>query len=317
MAKKMFYTLEETAAKLGVSQDQVKQMADDGKLQQFRDRDKLMFKCDQVDELQAMNTTQKVSPGELTLEAEDDIKLSDDVDTRASKTDSIDLMADAPKAKETKESLKSRTATGISVFDADEVEAADPMAQTQVTSGFITDNEDLSLESIGSGSGLLDLTRESDDTSLGAVELLEDVGGGEASDAKMGIATGSLPSSSTGIFDAGTAEMGSASGLVNLEADAGGEQAVYYVEESPDPAGDGLGGGIMLGVFITLVIACIVVVTGMQGQMVALTQFFAIDPASGNPDAGRLGMWVGVLAIVCIVLGAIGLFIGKSRQKTA
>ena len=49
MAAKLFYTLEETAEKLSMSVDQVKQLAKDGQLQLFRDRDKLMFKVDQVD----------------------------------------------------------------------------------------------------------------------------------------------------------------------------------------------------------------------------------------------------------------------------
>ncbi|MCG8508947.1 MAG: helix-turn-helix domain-containing protein, partial [Rhodospirillales bacterium] len=46
---KMFYTLEEAAEKLGLDENAVKDMAQSGKLQQFRDRDKLMFKRDQVD----------------------------------------------------------------------------------------------------------------------------------------------------------------------------------------------------------------------------------------------------------------------------
>ena len=48
---KMFYSLDEAAQKLGVSPERVKEMADSGDLQQFRDRDKLMFKRDQVDAL--------------------------------------------------------------------------------------------------------------------------------------------------------------------------------------------------------------------------------------------------------------------------
>jgi hypothetical protein len=57
---------------------------------------------------------------------------------------------------------------GISVFDDEEMAIeADPMGETQITSSV----EDF--DSVGSGSGLLDLTRESDDTSLGPE--LEDV----------------------------------------------------------------------------------------------------------------------------------------------
>src|SRR5262249_7041450 len=60
------------------------------------------------------------------------------------------------------------------IFSPDEAEAADPSAQTNISSGV---SDQVNLEGIGSGSGLLDLTRESDDTSLGA-ELLDEIGPG-------------------------------------------------------------------------------------------------------------------------------------------
>jgi hypothetical protein len=55
--------------------------------------------------------------------------------------------------------------SGINVFGTEEANV-DPSAQTAITSGV---REQIDLASVGSGSGLLDLTRESDDTSLGAV----------------------------------------------------------------------------------------------------------------------------------------------------
>ena len=68
------------------------------------------------------------------------------------------------------------TNIGISVFDDDDLEiAADPMAKTVLTGA----DEHLGLEGSGAGSGLLDLTRESDDTSLGA-ELLEGIDMGDS-----------------------------------------------------------------------------------------------------------------------------------------
>ena len=61
---------------------------------------------------------------------------------------------------------------GVNVFDDDELdEVVDPLAQTAVT-------DVTGLDGAGSGSGILDLTRESDDTSLGA-ELLEEIYTGE------------------------------------------------------------------------------------------------------------------------------------------
>lgn len=301
---KMFYTLEETAEKLGVSPDEVKQMADSGQIQQFRDRDKLMFKREQVDDLLGKSRTTKLSSDTISLDDADEIKLSDDLDTRASKTDSIDLMAEtapgdrtAPGAKSPTEEKKKRTATGISVFDADEIEAADPMAQTQVTGGF--GDQDLTLDSVGSGSGLLDLTRESDETSLGAVELLEDAG-----EEKQTTSLGGMPSSSTGIFEQPVPPGGSVAGAAAMDLEPAGE--VYVVsDEGGDPAGDGFGGGMMLGVFITLVIATIIMVTGMQGNITELTRFFAAD--------GNAWMYAAGLGVLSLILGAVGFFIGKSR----
>ncbi|UCD27313.1 MAG: hypothetical protein JSV03_09275 [Planctomycetota bacterium] len=71
------------------------------------------------------------------------------------------------------------TNIGISVFDDDDLEiTADPMAKTLMTGA----DEHLGLDGSGAGSGLLDLTRESDDTSLGA-ELLEGIDMGDTSEA--------------------------------------------------------------------------------------------------------------------------------------
>jgi hypothetical protein len=50
---KMFYTLDETKAALGQSEDQIKQLTREGRLREFRDGPRLMFKADQVDALKA------------------------------------------------------------------------------------------------------------------------------------------------------------------------------------------------------------------------------------------------------------------------
>jgi hypothetical protein len=60
---------------------------------------------------------------------------------------------------------------GVNVFGDESIGRVDPMAQTSIGSGI---QDQINLEGVGSGSGLLDLTRESDDTSLGA-ELLDEI----------------------------------------------------------------------------------------------------------------------------------------------
>ncbi len=48
----MFYSLKETAEKLGKTEDEVKQLAEDGKLREFRDGSNLLFKIEEVNALQ-------------------------------------------------------------------------------------------------------------------------------------------------------------------------------------------------------------------------------------------------------------------------
>ncbi len=71
------------------------------------------------------------------------------------------------------------TKVGISVFDEEELGIqTDPMGETQISSGMEA------FDAVGSGSGLLDLTQESDDTSLGAA-LLDAISPTDASDAEI------------------------------------------------------------------------------------------------------------------------------------
>ena len=298
---KMFYTLQEAADRLGVSEDQVKNLASSGRLQQFRDRDKLMFKREQVDALAA-------SAGTAADESGSPIPLAGD---SKSDTDAINLMDTASSSATgipapTTRKEDPRQATGISVFDAGEVEDADPSAKTVVTQPAIQD-EELVLDSVGSGSGLLDLTRESDDTSLGA-ELLDEIyPGGEPSDQKMESAVGS-----SGVFDGAIAIESGPSGLENLQATGATPAAVAgyapAAAEPYDPAGSGMGIGMLLGALVALVLGLIVAVSAVSGVPSQLTQSMV-----GQPGSSTLIMWTAGLLVGSLVLGLIGYFVGKSR----
>ncbi|MHC4079792.1 MAG: hypothetical protein ACYSU2_00565, partial [Planctomycetota bacterium] len=147
---KMFYTLEEVCEKLVKNEDEVKEMVRTGQIQEFRDRDKLMFKVEQVDLL----ASGEEDTSDVHLELED---------TGASGS-GVALKDESAIGLE-----ESREGTGVSVFDTDH--GGEDTGKTVSEEGF---DEELGLDAVGSGSGLLDLTRESDDTSLGA-ELLEEV----------------------------------------------------------------------------------------------------------------------------------------------
>jgi hypothetical protein len=294
---KMFYSMEEAAEKLGVDVDQLKSMADSGKLQQFRDRDKVMFKVDQVDQLAAAGSS---STGEPALSDSDSgsIPMAD----AAGDTDAIDLGAaiDADHEKP-KKPEDARGATGISVFDADEIDAVDPLAQTVVSGSVTADDDELALESVGSGSGLLDLTRESDDTSLGA-ELLEEIYPAGGSDAKVEGGSGF-----EGIFDAAGGVESAPSGLTdvdpgNVAADAAPGGATMVMAEASDPAGSGWTAGMLIGGIAALVIGVMVVLASMLGTISGLATSMAED----------LPMYAGALLGVSVVLAIIGGFLGKA-----
>lgn len=305
---KMFYTLEEASARLGLDAEAIKEMASSGKLQQFRDRDKLMFKREQVDSMASVGESTGGSSLGIPMAGPDDtdaISLADSM--------SGDTPPDDP-----------REGTGISVFDAGEVEPADPMAQTQVTQPQI-DDEELALESVGSGSGLLDLTRESDDTSLGA-ELLDEIypGGGDtgtgASSADFGLESSV---GSSGVFegalsmDTGTS---GPSGLENLvETDPGSmdlpgagvtasaSAAVSYAAaEESDPAGSALGAGLLIGATVALFIGLVVIAAALAGSRSALTSMLVVDGKASNVMFLCLG-----LAALSAVLGGVGFVLGK------
>ena len=139
---KMFYTAAEAAAKLGKTPDELKHMVRDGRLREFMD-------TGAVYRIEDINKLAPSAPGDAV-----DLDLVDEEPAPGSKEDTV------------------ITSAGISVFDDEDLQIeSDPMAQTQITPSV---DDQVSLESTGSGSGLLDLTREADDTSLGA-ELLEEI----------------------------------------------------------------------------------------------------------------------------------------------
>lgn len=269
MGAPRFCSIGEAAAKLGITEDQVKNLTRDGKLREFRDRGQLFFKTDEVEALvgqvgklegslplsdsamEGIPLSDEVSIGDSDVGASSaggsalaDSALSDSglggsglsdsaigashagmaASTPAKAADESSLgdydLSDSglgmsgtdlqlePVTEEGPEKAKDQediglsgtdalslegledvdagaadgkgdtviSSVGISVFDDDEIEIdVDPLAKTRISPSV---EDQISLEGVGSGSGLLDLTREADDTSLGA-ELLDEIYPGE------------------------------------------------------------------------------------------------------------------------------------------
>lgn len=280
---KMFYSLEEAAGKLGVSADQVKEMADRGQLSIFRDRDeKIMFKAAQVDLLAGGG------------EDEDAIPLAPDNDLEplslasSGSATGISLAPENPKEQ-----------TGISIFEeSDQTEEADPSAQTQITSGgsgiIGLSDPGASGSRSGSGSaGLLDAAKEADDTSLGA-DLLDDVYGNDTV-----AQTAEEPAISSG--DSGVGGALFETPTTSEPAEATAAMPMMIAAEAYDGPGSGLVGGLALGAVLSLMVATFAALMGLSGGGGGLLDTLG----------DKMIIIVGGLAGLTLVCGIIGWVMGK------
>lgn len=265
---KMFYSLEEAADKLGKSTDEVRSMAQSGQITEFRDGDRLIFKVEQINLLAGDDDSGSSSMIPL-------------VDTGGGSGFAIDDLDDGATIADPNER------TGISVFDADELEEADPSAVTQVTD---TGLGGFDIDSLGSGSGLMDLTRESDDSSLGAEGLLDELYPGET-------ATGDeVTVGESGLFE------GTDSGMTGHDLETAAAPVAVVAAEAYDPKGSGLAGGFSLGMVLALAVGLAVMIMGLLG---APPEFLA------GFMGGNMLIVTGIMAGLAAVLGVIGFLVAR------
>jgi hypothetical protein len=389
----MFYTMEEAKATLGKSEEEVKQYAREGRLREFRDGPRLMFKADQVEQLKS--ELESGGSGTPDLGVSDSGGLIGLVDTTGASGTSITLSeADtgqssvaglgglggsasgirlSPGASGSGPAINlantgtgmglsgtgaggsvaggsiggsaagmsgsgislkgdtglaadlglsgslggvpspgrpggtgagltgagmtgtgSRAGGGINVFGPDDESGGhvDPGAQTAISGGL---REQVNLEGVGSGSGLLDLTRESDDTSLGAV--LDEITPGGTAPGRRALADTGV-SAGTGI--AGLSEEVSAP---TTSRRAGGVAPVYVQQLDPSAAAVG---GLALGAAALLLYGIFVLIAALVGTRPAAATYFAKQPFY-IPFAIGIG--------VAAVLGVVGLIIGKMGRR--
>ena len=156
-----------------------------------------------------------------------------------------------------------KAGTSISVFDDADIHSdADPLAKTQISP---VAEDELQMASVGSGSGLLDLTRESDDTSLGA-ELLDVISPSEGSETE----TAAEPiESDTGTLEAEAVETSTA-GEYAADSDESGAATAIPVpamamgEVAYDPLSPAFT-GLAVVALATLCIAGLAATSQIQG----------------------------------------------------
>jgi hypothetical protein len=330
---KMFYTLDEAKTALGKSEEDIKQLAREGRLREFRDGPRLMFKADQVEALRAelsgggevvdlgpsdsgmaigladsrgagsglsgsglgsggsgsglgMDDGARSPTGTL----KEDTALAADLGLSGS-VSGVPSPGRAP-GSGTGLSGSQGSRAGIDVFQSDEVERVDPSAQTAISSGISESSP--SVEGVGSGSGLLDLTRESDDTSLGA-ELLDEIapGGGGS------MVGGRRPSEGGG--GSGLVEI---RGAANRPAPALSGGSIIY-QERPDPMAPAFGAAA-LAASIVVIFGAFALITGVLDT--------SPDILTRVAEKGFLIVAGGGLA-VSLIFFVVGLVLGKSTTR--
>jgi hypothetical protein len=184
------------------------------------------------------------------------------------------------------------TNIGISVFDDDDLEiAADPRAKTMMTGA----DEHLGLDGSGGGSGLLDLTRESDDTSLGA-ELLEGIDMGDTAETVV-------PSGVTATTDEAAAEEDAVAEAELPMVPAAGAMVVMAPVEPVSP------------VFVGLLAAASIVLALLGAATVAM--MMNTWPSYLAMMADQFWFTLGGSILLGGVCALVGYFIGKPKAPRA
>jgi hypothetical protein len=267
---KMFYTTEEVAEKLGKTVEEVLEMARRGQIQEFRDRDKVMFKVDQIDLLGGDDGETSI-PLALDESGESFSALSGAMTREEEESAPLDLSGTGMPTVEA-------SGTGIGLADSGGSNVGGMPAADR-----------------GETSSLLDLTRESEETSLGA-ELLEDI---YASDDNV-----EIPAATSGMFGA-VEEAGEAAPAIiggRVAAQPFVPMAAAAVVEEVDPGWSGLSAGLMVGAFLGIAAVGVVAITLVSGGGSDLARTFAEN----------LYAWAGGLLGVTIVGGVAGFLIGRA-----
>ncbi len=271
---KMFYTLEEASSKLGMSEEEVQNLAESGQLQEFRDRDRLMFKVDQVDLL----------AGDDEGDADEEIGLADS----GPGLEPLSLSSSGTGTSPGLDMSGTNEGTGISIFDAEEG-AADANEETLVTGGL--GGSGFAMDAGGSGSGLAQMAFEPDDTSLGS-NLLDNLGDDSMADGSLAGGTAAGGTAAGALFEttSGEPDFGAA-------APAAVAMGAMPMGEAYDGAASGLFGGIALAMFAMVLTAMGIMILGMSG-----------GSASVLSQVNQTVIW-GVLGggfLAMLVLGGIG-----------
>lgn len=335
---KTFYSSKEAAQKLGLTEADLKDQVKKGTLREFRDAGNINYKVDEIDKLAAQlrasgsksgsAAASASASGEIVLEPIEDSGInlaSSGTDVlRLDAVDADDTTAGLSHARKAKEGTVVPS-VGVNVFDDDELdEMVDPLAQTAVT-----DVAGLGIEGMGSGSGILDLTRESDDTSLGA-ELIEEITGEDSGAGKKAVTAKTKGGSTSAMAPPDESDLGedTRAGLDSVAADAPEDTRSDADEEFAAASGTAAtpGGARMvvtrvveyppdaISTSLTAVLIVAVLVLWIGG-LAAAGMVRGVSPALIDLLYRNLMIFAGAAVGVAAMAGGLTFFVMKKREE--
>jgi hypothetical protein len=337
MAEKT-YTLEQAASKLGKKPDEFKEFAKQNNISELREGTKILYKAKEVDSLaeaESDDTVLNIEDSVIGLNDESSLLDLAPLDDASEDDDEFEIDADMSSMVELTEA---DTRSGLSDISDEDDEAnkeddsilslADSVNEDtdkgEDIGGRIDADADIDSGSPeGSGSGLLDLSLQADDSQFGAV--LDDILPGGDGEGGFDDLSDSVPSSGDDFADDYTDESDYPSGQEAKNektpepeqamdepvatvpvATAPRPQAGYQVS-AVDPA-SGAFGVMMLLPLLALIFAAIVVAAG----------FKSVTPSILAPIKDYLIYVFGGLAVLAILIGVVGAAIaGGSKEPKA
>jgi excisionase family DNA binding protein len=317
-----FYTLQEVMAKLGKSEQDVREFIRQGKIREYRDGTKVLYKQDEVDKLDDESDIIDIiadSEAPLELERTAEIQLEPDEDAPKKKPVSeggfgLSQMGDLTKADTNVGSLGINVLGGtddqykITADTHAETKAAEPVGEIESL------DADANLESAGSGSGLLDLSLQADDTSLGAV--LDDIlPTGPDIPAQAEVTPGDFAKEAEGLIGAAagsgplSAEPGVAVAAIEMTPAGAAPQ---FVAVAPVDSSTSIYGIMMFFPLAALILAGIATTAGMKGVLPSIIKFLSYNGVA-NLNWGLV--LAAVLLVVVLIFSIVASITGKRRAK--
>jgi len=295
----MFYSLQEAAGKLKMAEEKLKELVRQGRLREFRDGSNVLFK---VDEVEALMSDTSITAAEQTPSGadqgpdEDEITLAETTSGTTAATELTDadtIVAD-------------QGANILEEADTSSTLAEDALAETKGATDEASleeIEEDVNLDTFGSGSGLLDLSLQADDTSLGGI--LDEIyapDGGEGEEAGEASSVVEVAAEAEQMLPEEQEEVGVARPSLEVPA-----IAQTYVELVPDRSSNIF--GMML--FLPLLALVYMAVVAVAGQVGVIPAVLRKIQAVILPVLGGLM----VVALVLTVVGFMPMRTGKAAGK--